>query len=282
MIESEMPSFYDESDKQIEDVIDARKKAGEYDIISLQPNINTCRYAYSAPATGIIDYENVHHDDTVWMSSGEMNNNYFFNRDTFNNIGPTDSEITVVRVKREGLQFKISQNNWDMHDEAIPGDGTHLGESPSLVNLVTLVRQSASTSTVDRSEYLVPLSSWDPCDKPRELASIESRLEADCSAIHHINGPHNSEFILENNSVTSILDKLRSIKISGKDKTDFQIIKAPIQSTTNSKSLAGRILTFARKYFKKKTMAEDAETISASNAESEVNVSPSETETEQQ
>lgn len=241
MVESEMRISF-ENDKQIEDVINARKKAGQYNVCLQSNTITACRHAYSAPSAGITGDKNVHLDDTVWMSDGELNN-FPFNRDTFN-IGPTDSEITVVRVKREGLQFKMSQNNWDLHDEAIPGDGTHLGESPSLVNLVTLVRQS-TTSTCERNEYLVPLSSWDPCDKPQEFLGIQSGVEADCTTFQLSENSQN--FAPEKPSGTSVNECNKCSEEREKINPELHVIKAPDQVTTRSENLAGRILRFLRK-----------------------------------
>ncbi|KAJ8933653.1 hypothetical protein NQ318_019298 [Aromia moschata] len=71
----------------------------------------------------------------------------------------TDSEITVVRVKCRKRPAKGRQSKWDMNDIAIPGDGCHLSDSPSMVNLVTLVGYSVPC---EGEEYLVPLSSWEP------------------------------------------------------------------------------------------------------------------------
>ncbi|XP_064212952.1 uncharacterized protein LOC135266341 [Tribolium castaneum] len=134
-----------ENYKQIDDIIDARKK-----------------YAYSSAATTsdkFIRFE----EPNMLISEGD----YFSPSD----IKPTDSEITIVRVRCDGLSFKRRPSKWDMHDIAIPGDGSHLGESPSMVNLATLVQQN--------DEYLVPLSSWDPYynkqEEPHEnTASIKT------------------------------------------------------------------------------------------------------------
>lgn len=179
MVESE--SSFRSADATIEDVIDARKKSGQYDVCTQITN-STCRYAYSAPSATINDLRIERNACNMWMSDGELNA-HPFDPNTLN-ICATDSEITVVRVKREGLQFKSSRNNWDMHDEAIPGDGTHLGESPSLVNLVTLVAGRSETAlhspVNQRDEYLIPLSSWDPSDNPHDFQEIQCTMEADC------------------------------------------------------------------------------------------------------
>lgn len=156
------------STTKIEDVIEAKKveKCNVYIQVT-----NNCRYAYSAPSAAINETCLERNACNMWMSDGELHN--FFD-DNALSVGSTDSEITVVRVKREGLRFKSGRNNWDLNDDMIPGDGTHLGESPSMVNLVTLVAGQSDTSLVnERSEYLVPLSSWDPIDNPRRTMGNE-------------------------------------------------------------------------------------------------------------
>lgn len=169
------------TDTTVEDIIETRKSEGQYDVYTQVTNF--CRYAYSAPSANVNDLRIERNHCNLWMSDGELNNHHFDVNSL--NVGPTDSEITVVRVKREGLQFKADRNNWDMHDDAIPGDGTHLGESPSLVNLVTLVTgQSQNGPVICRDEYLVPLSSWDPSDNPHEFQQdIQSTMEADCPVL---------------------------------------------------------------------------------------------------
>lgn len=167
-------------EKTIEDIIDYRRNESQYDINSAEIT-NSCRYAYSAPSATINDLriERIPPHSNLWISDYELNN-----QSLDIDVGPTDSEITVVRIKREGLQFKAERSNWDMHDEAIPGDGTHLGESPSLVNLVTLVPRQSDNSTIRvRDEYLVPLSSWDPSDNPHEFQDIQSTMEANCTLL---------------------------------------------------------------------------------------------------
>ncbi|KAF2882397.1 hypothetical protein ILUMI_23767 [Ignelater luminosus] len=191
MANSEFRLSINQSDKHIEDVIDARKKIGQYDVYRL-PTVpvisqnSLYRSAYSTPATGINEEgrQTFLEDGAMWVNEGDLCN--CPGEPGIINIGPTDSEITVVRVKREGLQYKSDENKWNLNDDAVPGDGTHLGESPSLVNLVTLVGQPLQTfgnsSTINSNnnnnkiseynEYLVPLSSWDPCDHPYNLPDI--------------------------------------------------------------------------------------------------------------
>lgn len=226
MIKSE--NSFHSADTTIEDIIDARKNLGQYDVCTQVTN--TCRYAYSAPSATINDLRIGRNACNVWMSDGELTN-HPFDVNTLN-VGATDSEITVVRVKREGLQFKTCRNNWDMHDEAIPGDGTHLGESPSLVNLVTLVAGQSETAlnsvNNQRDEYLVPLSSWDPSDNPHEFQDIQETMEADCPVMK-----------------TTIS---RRDVLDGECNTELHVIKAP-DGENKKRSLAKRIVNFFRLRF---------------------------------
>lgn len=229
------------ADKQIEDVIDARKKKGQYDVCTQSQNTITCRFAYSAPSASVTDERTVRFDEPLWMKDGELNN-CSVDSNVALNIGPTDSEITVVRVKREGMQFKLNHiNNWDMHDEAIPGDGTHLGESPSMVNLVTLVRhslQSIHPSTYEGNEYLVPLSSWDPSDKPHDLPIIYSDIEANPTV-----EPICQQLNLYCNPLSADQSKTPIPK-----KNELQIIKAPEQILPSRLTIGGKISHFLRKH----------------------------------
>lgn len=157
------------SEEAIEDVIDGLKQLGYYNIPEITLNDQkpqNTRYAYSAPA-GRCD-NMICLDSCPWIIEGEINDG----RDCISNfVGPTDSEITVLRVKMDNSLHKSTPiNNWNMKDAAIPGDGTHLGESPSLVNLATII----DARTCEGREYLVPLSSWDPSDKPHNIVKLES------------------------------------------------------------------------------------------------------------
>lgn len=243
MVKSE--SSFSSPDATIEDIIDSRKQSGQYDVCTQVTN--TCRYAYSAPSATINDLRIERNPANMWMSDGELTS-HPFDANTLN-IGATDSEITVVRVKREGLQFKSCTNNWDLHDEAIPGDGTHLGESPSLVNLVTLVAGQSETelhSVInERDEYLVPLSSWDPSDNPHEFQDIHSTMEAECPVMK-----------------TTISRKEMS---DGECNTELQIIKAPDKQSKKGNTFVKRITKFFRlRFSRSKTLP---------CQESEVNIS---------
>lgn len=257
-----------DNDKQIEDVIDARKKKGQYDVCTQSQNTITCRFAYSAPSASITDERTVRFDEPLWMKDGELNN-CSVDSNLALNIGPTDSEITVVRVKREGMQFKLNHNNnWDMHDEAIPGDGTHLGESPSMVNLVTLVRhslQSIHPSTYEGNEYLVPLSSWDPSDKPHELPIIYSEIEANPTL-----EPISQELNFYCNPVGADETKAQSIS----KKRELHVIKAPEQILSSKLNIGGKITHFLKKYCLRK----NKEVVLVSSRESTAEVSPKDKE----
>lgn len=225
----------------IEDVIEARRNEGQFDVCTQVTN-TSCRYAYSAPSATINDLRIERNSCNLWMSDGEINN-HVFDVNTLN-VGATDSEITVVRVKREGLQFKTARNNWDMHDDAIPGDGTHLGESPSLVNLVTLVtghsENELNSSVTRRDEYLVPLSSWDPSDHPHEFQDIQSTMEADCPVLK---------------------TTISRCNVSDEEcNTELQVIKAPVKENRGTNNLAKRIARFFRlRLGRSKTLPSDGQ-----------------------
>lgn len=131
-----------------------------------------CRYVYSAPSRFIEDRLP---DCGSCNSEGDVNNDLIMA-----NVGQTDSEITVLRVRMESAHLKSRENNWTMKEDAIPGDGSHLGSSPSLVNLATFMVHNKSLKSdnfCEGDEYLVPLSSWDPDDKPHDL-QLESTEES--------------------------------------------------------------------------------------------------------
>lgn len=152
-----------ENFKQIEDIIDSRKLLGLYNIPKERSEIKfkskeTTRYSRI-----------FRHNESVLTNEGDCSA-----------IKRTDSEITVVRVKCQEIPSERNRNNkWDMHDIAIPGDGTHLAESPSLINLVTLVGDSMP---FEQEEYLVPLSSWEPTSKFEEKFT-ELRCYSDSEVI---------------------------------------------------------------------------------------------------
>ncbi|KAI4466473.1 phosphatidylinositol-glycan biosynthesis class w protein [Holotrichia oblita] len=224
--------------KQIEDIIDARKRNGEYNFLfnrhKCSNSQSTYRYAYSTPRGYLEDKLMVPDESAMWNIEGDLNSDRDGN---VISIGPTDSEITVVRVKRESSQLKESENNWDMHDKAIPGDGTHLGESPSLVNLVTLVHSSkesliTSNTSGENVEYMVPLSSWDPLD---ETLEILQQVDSDTS----------KSFSVE--SVPSDQDGITGVVVE--ESQDVEVIKPPVK--VNQSNLAGRLSVFLRKCFRK-------------------------------
>lgn len=141
-----------ENFKQIEDIIDSRKLLGLYNIPKHRSEIKF-KSKETTQYSGFF-----RHEESVLAHEGDNLNS--------STIKQTDSEITVVRVKcQENPSERHGNNKWDMHDIAIPGDGTHLAESPSLINLVTLVGDSMP---FEHEEYLVPLSSWEPFYKFEE------------------------------------------------------------------------------------------------------------------
>ncbi|KAJ8918233.1 hypothetical protein NQ315_014103 [Exocentrus adspersus] len=177
-----------ENFRQIEDIIDARKLLGQYNVHKQSTGVNF-RYIYSSP-TGTAS-KSVPVDDTTVTNDLDVNTN----------LKQTDSEITVVRVRYcDDINIKSRRNKWDMHDIAIPGDGSHLGESPSLVNLATLVGHNVPC---EGEEYLVPLSSWDPYLKAEDLRSdlkccSERTLTFDCTTNSHIKPENDTSVSLEN------------------------------------------------------------------------------------
>ncbi|KAJ3653684.1 hypothetical protein Zmor_012922 [Zophobas morio] len=214
-----MIDSYENNYKQIDDIIDERKKLGQYNVCKQATPINY-RYAYSSAATTSEKF--IRFDDTAMVSEGD-----FFNS---HELKSTDSEVTVVRVRCDGLSFKRRPSKWDMHDIAIPGDGSHLGESPSMVNLATLVQQN--------DEYLVPLSSWDPYYSKQE----ESSGSAGCG-----------------NDLKEEKVSDEECSMSASQASEENSLSLESKASTNSRrpSLAGRISKFLRRHCKRaKTLPE--------------------------
>lgn len=227
-------------DETIEDIVDDRKEKGQYNISFTNDGKAPCRYAYSAPVR-LAEDKSTCLDVCSWNIEGEMTDG----RDsTVNNIGPTDSEITVLRVKMDNSYMKTApENNWNMKDEAIPGDGTHLGESPSLVNLATLVVHSkdcyeeAANCTFEGREYLVPLSSWDPTDKRQNSNDVE--LQSDTVQF---------ETLLNENEDSSITILTQPIENNDEEKScDFDQVKSQ-QKIGVRHSLSNKFTNFIRKH----------------------------------
>lgn len=200
--------------KQIDDIIDDQKKLGQYNV-SKQSNAINYRYPYSSAATTdkFIRFDDVamHPNEGDFISSSDLKS--------------TDSEITIVRVRCDGLTCKRRPSKWTMNDIAVPGDGSHLGESPSLVNLATLVQQN--------DEYLVPLSSWDPYYG--ENTNDQAK-----------------------NSQISDEDAVSAISQDAEENT----VSVGSQNSTKSRrqSIAGRISNFLRRHCKKSKTLPDPET----------------------
>ncbi|KAF5269293.1 hypothetical protein FQR65_LT02594 [Abscondita terminalis] len=159
------------SDKQIEDAIDS----GHYNLFA---NILQNQKPLSAPIN-LKNQQSLHSldDDLSIVKDRDL-----FTCDPLDRIEPTDSEVTVVRVKQKSLQFKNTENKWNLNDKSIPGDGTHLPESPSLVNLVTFVDERSVPSD-ECQEYFIPLSSW-------ELSNRHDFDDQSRSKFHFFNLPN--------------------------------------------------------------------------------------------
>lgn len=208
--------------RQIEDIIDARKLLGQYNVCKQSNGVNF-RHIYSS-STGTAPSKNVNFEDTAILNE----------RDTPTNLKQTDSEITVVRVRCDDINPKIRQNKWDMHDIAIPGDGSHLGESPSLVNLATLVGHNVPC---EGEEYLVPLSSWDPFLK---LEEIHPDLKC-CSDSNFDNATCSSNVQPEN----------KNLEENDINEQEINLGSDGINLVFRRRSWAGKFSKFIRKHCKK-------------------------------
>lgn len=144
--------------KEIEDIIDAQKRLGQYNVYHTNKTpTSKCVFSNNSSDRP----QTVKFNEVSFMLSDQES------LPGSSEIKYTDSEITIVKVKCNSDVFKKTLSTWDMNDIAIPGDGSHLGESPSLVNLATLVTQNVQCEGDD--EYLVPISSWDPVTKEDDL-----------------------------------------------------------------------------------------------------------------
>lgn len=72
---------------------------------------------------------------------------------------PSDSDITVLRMKL----YDSRRNSRDDSGKTVLGDGLHVTDSSSMVNLATVMLQSQppSKNDLDPNEFLIALSSWD-------------------------------------------------------------------------------------------------------------------------
>lgn len=208
--------------RQIEDIIDARKLLGHYNVYKQSNGINF-RHIYSS-STGSPTNKNANVEDTVALNE----------RDATINLKQTDSEITIVRVRCDGINRKNRQNKWDMHDIAIPGDGSHLGESPSLVNLATLVGHNIPC---EGEEYLVPLSSWDPFLKSEEL-----HPDLKCCSESNFDGATCSSSVKTDN---------KNPTKSNINEQEENFVNNEIDLVFRRRSWAGKISKFIRKHCKK-------------------------------
>ncbi|CAH0556853.1 unnamed protein product [Brassicogethes aeneus] len=230
MIDHELSNLNEINYKDIEDIIDARKELGQYNV-NKQPNSINYRYVYSTSSGGNDRF--VRFNDMITVNEGDA---------PTTSIKHTDSEITVVRIRQDNNSMKkphLHVSKWDMHDVAIPGDGSHLGESPSMVNLATLVAQNLHSET---DEYLVPLSSWDPCLKSEEKKNTEETK---------------FKYLPEDVSWEDQLDLKEEGNI--KESNSEPEIKSFTSVMARRPSLAGRISKFIRKHCKKPKTLNDEE-----------------------
>lgn len=128
------------SERHIEEVIEAGNQIGQYNynLPAATKNLS-CHVTCSEP---IKMTETNNHNLTEILSSSDSDSE---------TLTPTDSEVTVVRVKT------LRNNNTKTSHLDLVGDGRHLVESLSLINLVTLV-----VAKPNEIEVFVPLSSWEP------------------------------------------------------------------------------------------------------------------------
>lgn len=128
------------SERHIEEVIEAGNQIGRYNY-HLPPTTRnlSCHLTCSEP---IKMTETSNHNLTETLSNSDSDSE---------TLTPTDSEVTVVRVKT------LRNNNTKNSHLDLVGDGRHLVESLSLINLVTLV-----VAKPNEIEVFVPLSSWEP------------------------------------------------------------------------------------------------------------------------
>ena len=140
-----------EKNKYIEKIIDKKKRNGEiiacYNVrrsVSYAPN-----HTHFTSETHSEDTAATQGVSAVWSHKDDLDSNG-------DETDQTESEVTVVKCKK----LKLETGNLE------PGDGTHMSDNPSLVNLVTLVNPSENSATNgdcrEHEEYFVPLSSWDP------------------------------------------------------------------------------------------------------------------------
>lgn len=159
-------------ERNIEDIIDSRKRNGQFDLY-LPPSqkVLSCRSASSEPIkTGILENCRQGLEDAIWISDQSESSLSVF---------PTDSEVTVVRVKRHKT---LRDNQCRLNEEDLPGDGVHLIETASMINLVTLVGKSSRFDALH--EYLVPLSSWETSNK--KLLEDKDRLQCLTTSTVHV------------------------------------------------------------------------------------------------
>lgn len=167
--------------REIESIIDDAKASGLYSLSNL--NIEnwdeSCQRTTDDTPIEIESHENLlfYQPEKIIATKLSLSENTEEISVTKQTLVRSDSEVTVIRVKRNKGTKPI--NKWEgIHDKAVPGDGTHLGDSPSLVNLVTYV-SSTSNIKKEAGEYLVPISSWDPAQEV-ELQALQPESIKSC------------------------------------------------------------------------------------------------------
>lgn len=180
----------------------------------------------------------------------------------------SDSDVTIIRDRKQRTKLKKPTNNkWEnIHDKAVPGDGTHLAESPSLVNLVTFVNSDTNIKK-KADEYLVPISSWDPkYTKKRNLES--STLETSNTQfeeMHHsllISEKYESRLnisymvkqklsprpgaLFSQNPTTINFESDKNLQLDNNNR-DFQKIKVPPCEKFQHRTIKNRLNRFARR-----------------------------------
>lgn len=249
--------------KEIEDIIDARKKLGHYNVgKQLTKPIINYRHAYSSSSSSAVevietsDSKLTRRDDTMIINEGDCNNH----RNAMLMIR-SDSELSLVSMKGGDGCFRRHPSNWNMlHDIAIPGDGSHLAESPSMVNLATFVRGPQNVPCEGDEYLLVPLSCWDPYQNTTTTANdtdndyCSNIILADGGAISVVKQLDRDNITVVDNNIKSQDDDINELsRISSTAVGGIAVIKHGRRM-----NFAGRISKFIRKHWRKtKTLPEE-------------------------
>lgn len=152
----------DEDIRKIEDIIDLKKASGHFNDRQVAFNVpSECEDIGSTNITKSLESglsETVHR-----LRSSKKLNKVRSKRHTSplpDVISwPSDSDITVLRMK-------LCLNENDLNKKignTVLGDGLHVTDSSSMINLATLMLKSQSPSkhNLNTDEYLLPLTSWE-------------------------------------------------------------------------------------------------------------------------